>query len=326
MTQVACPSRGSPGNVTGQIDSGWLFGARPDGTLTAMAQSNSTPPASVPRRELAQILMDLREATGLTLKEVAGQVGVDHGHLSRVHRAQRGISAELLNKLLDLPYARVVTAEQRTRAFELLREDSTEEDPYKRHSGLLTPTQYGGYLQFERGASSLSAYELALLPGLLQTEEYASAVIEEMRPDLTRRGVSTLVEIRMQRQERLMGAGKEFRVVIDEAALRRPVVTAESMRRQLHRLVEAAEHPFVSVRFLPMNTGCHAGLYGSFMIMDFPSTPSVVWVEGLAESTYFAKRDHVERYITAFDNLWQRAAPLAADHDLIEKVIKELPT
>ncbi|MEU2607654.1 helix-turn-helix domain-containing protein [Streptomyces albus] len=292
-----------------------------------MAQSKSTVPASVPRRELAQILTDLREASGLTLKEIADQVGVDHGHLSRVHRALRGISEELLGKLLDRPYAHVATDDERTRAFELLRADLAEEDPYKRHSTLLTPTQYGGYLKFEAGATSLRAYELALIPGLLQTEEYAAAVIEAMRPDLSKKGVATLVEIRMQRQERLMGGGKAFHVVIDEAALRRPVVSAEPMRRQLRRLVEVAEHPFVSVRFLPMNTGCHAGLYGSFMIMGFSEpTPSVVWVEGLAESTYFAKQDHVERYATAFDSLWQRGVPLAADHDFVEKVIKELPT
>ncbi|MEV7157103.1 helix-turn-helix transcriptional regulator [Streptomyces misionensis] len=292
-----------------------------------MAQTKSMVPASVPRRELAQVLKDLRAASGLTLKEVAEQTGVDHGHLSRVERATRGVSEELLGKLMDRPYAHLVTTDERNRAFELLRADLAEEDPYKRHSNLLTPTQYGGYLKFEAGAAALSAYELALLPGLLQTEEYASAVIEAMRPDLGKRGVTTLVEIRMQRQERLIGAGKAFRVVIDEAALRRPVVAGEPMKRQLHRLIEVVEYPFVSVSLLPMTTGCHAGLYGSFMIMDFPEpTPSVVWVEGLAESTYFAKQDHVDRYVTAFESLWERAVPLAADSDLVEKVIKELPT
>ncbi|MET9119525.1 helix-turn-helix transcriptional regulator [Streptomyces longwoodensis] len=292
-----------------------------------MAQTKSTVAASVPRRELAQVLKDLRAASGLTLKEVAEQAGVDHGHLSRVERATRGISEELLRKLLDRPYARLVTADEQSRAFELLRADLTEEDPYKRHSSLLAPTQYGGYLKFEAGAVALSAYELALLPGLLQTEDYASAVIEGMRPDLSKRGIATLVEIRMQRQERLIGAGKEFRVVIDEAAVRRPVVAGDPMKRQLNRLIEVVEYPFVSVSLLPMTTGCHAGLYGSFMIMDFPEpTPSVVWVEGLAESTYFAKQDHVERYTTAFESLWERALPLTADSDLVAKVIKELHT
>jgi transcriptional regulator with XRE-family HTH domain len=312
--------------VTGQIDLGRLFGPQTDGTLAPMAQTKSMVPASVPRRELAQLLKDLRAASSLTLKEVAEQAEVDHGHLSRVERATRGISKELLGKLLDRPYARLATADERTRAFELLRADLAEEDPYKRHSNLLTPTQYGGYLKFEAGASALSAYELALLPGLLQTEEYAAAVIEAMRPDLSKRGVATLVDIRMQRQQRLIGAGKAFRVVIDEAALRRPVVAGEPMKQQLNRLIEIVEYPFVSVSLLPMTTGCHAGLYGSFMIMDFPEpTPSVVWVEGLAESTYFAKQDHVGRYVTAFESLWEHAVPLAADSDLIEKVIKELP-
>lgn len=327
VTRVACPSRRSSGNVTGQIDSHWLSPPGPGGRLTAMAQSKSKVPASVPRRELAQILKDLRAASGLTLKQVAEQVGVDHGHLSRVERATRGISEELLGKLLNCPYAQLVSGDERDRAFELLHADLAEEDPYKRHSNLLTPTQYGGYLKFEAGASSLSAYEIALVPGLLQTKEYAAAVIEAMRPDLNSHGAATLVEIRRQRQERLLGAGKPFKVVIDEAALRRPVIAGEAMKRQLQRLIEVVEYPFVSVSFLPMTTGCHAGLYGSFMIMDFPEpTPSVVWVEGLAESTYFAKQDHVDRYMKAFDSLWERAVPLTADSDLVENVIKELPT
>ncbi|MFE4831231.1 helix-turn-helix domain-containing protein [Streptomyces sp. NPDC056672] len=290
-----------------------------------MAQSKSTVPASVPRRELAQILWDLRAAAGLTLAEVALTAGVDHGHLSRVERATRGISEDLLTKLLDQCYAYQVTGSERQRMFDLLHADLAEKDPYKRHSSLLTPTQYGGYLKFEAGACALRAYELALVPGLVQTEEYARAVILAMRPDLNRRQVDTLVTIRCQRQERLIGAGKTFQAVVDEAALRRPVGSPELMSRQVQRLMEVAELASVSVSFLPMDTGCHSGLYGSFMIMDFPKpTPSVVWVEGLAESTYFAKQEHVDAYCRAFDNLWQRAVPFAADLDRVEKVIKEL--
>lgn len=301
-----------------------MFEIGADGTLAAMAQSKSTVPASVPRRELAQMLKELRAAAGLTLAEAAGKVGVDHGHLSRVERATRGISEELLTKLLEQCYSDLTTAPERERAFDLLRSDSAEENPYKRHSSLLAPTQYGGYLKFEAGASALRAYELALVPGLVQTEEYATAVIRDMRPDLTPQQVATLVAIRRQRQERLVGTGKTFHAVIDEAALRRPVGPPGLMKRQLRRLVEVVEHPSVSVSFLPMETGCHAGLYGSFMIMDFPApTPSVVWVEGLAESTYFAKQEHVDAYCKAFDNLWQRAVPFAADLDRFEKVIKE---
>ncbi|MCA1217364.1 helix-turn-helix domain-containing protein [Streptomyces sp. 8L] len=290
-----------------------------------MVQSKSTVPASVPRRELAQILKDLRVASGWTLKQVADEAGVDHGHLSRVERATRGISEELLGKLMDGPYEQLASVGERDRAFELLHADLAEEDPYKRHSHLLTPTQYGGYLKFEAGASSFSAYEIALIPGLLQTKEYAAAVIEAMRPDLNSRGVTTLVEIRMQRQERLLGGHKPFKVVIDEAALRRPVIASEAMKRQLQRLIDIVEYPSVSVSLLPMTTGCHAGLYGSFMIMDFPEpTPSVVWVEGLAESTYFAKQDHVDSYMAAFDSLWEWAVPLTAGSALVENVIKEL--
>lgn len=290
-----------------------------------MAQSKSTVPASVARRELAQLLKELRTASGRTLVEVASVAGVDRGHLSRVERATRGVSEEVLTRLLDDCYASLVSGSEREKIFDLLRADSAEEDPYRRHSGLLNPTQYGGYLKFEAGAMGLRAYELALLPGLVQTEEYAEAVIRAMRLDLTAREVKTLVTIRMERQARLLGAGKVFQAVVDEAALRRPVGPPALMKRQLERLLEVAEFSTVSLRLLPLETGCHAGLYGPFMIMDFPvPNPSVVWVEGLAESSYFSKREHVETYCEAFNSLWQRAIPLATALDRVEKVIKEL--
>ncbi|WP_326812459.1 Scr1 family TA system antitoxin-like transcriptional regulator [Streptomyces scopuliridis] len=290
-----------------------------------MAQSKSTVPASVARRELAQLLKELRAASGRTLVEVASVAGVDRGHLSRVERATRGVSEQLLTRLLDDCYSALVSVSEREKMFHLLSADSAEEDPYRRHSGLLNPTQYGGYLKFEAGASGLRAYELALLPGLVQTAEYAEAVIRAMRPDLTAREVKTLVTIRMERQARLLGTGKVFLAVVDEAALRRPVGPAALMKRQLERLLEVAEVSSVSLRLLPLETGCHAGLYGSFMIMDFPApNPSVVWVEGLAESSYFLKREHVETYREAFNSLWQRAVPLVTALDRVEKVIKEL--
>lgn len=302
-----------------------LFLSWAGGTLTAMAPTNDVP-ASVFRRELGVRLRDLRTESGLTLVEVGELVGVHHGHLSRIERAKRPTTERLVQDLLDKAYPGLVTPDSRLQILELVRADLAEEDPHPRHRALLNSTQIGGYLRLERSARKLKAYELALVTGLLQTAEYAEAVIRAMRPDLTAGEVRALVSVRMKRQERLIGAdGAILEAVIDEAALRRPVGPPDLMKGQMERLLAMAEHETVSVRLLPLETGCHAGLYGSFMIMDFPApNPSVVWVENLAHSMYFEDRKHVEPYNEAFNGLWQKALPPAEAVSRIEKVIKEL--
>ena len=313
------------GNVSGHIDPQRLFLDPAGVTLAAMAPTNDVP-ASVFRRELGGRLKDLRTESGLTLVEVGRLVGVHHGHLSRIEHAKRATTEKLVLNLLDKAYPDLVTADNRLQILDLLRADLVEEDPHPRHRALLNSTQIGGYLRLERSARKLKAYELALVTGLLQTAEYAEAVIRAMRPDLTAGEVRALVSVRMERQKRLIGTGGAIlEAVIDEAALRRPVGPSELMKSQMERLLDMAEQQTVSVRLLPLEIGCHAGLYGSFMIMEFPApNPSVVWVENLAHSMYFEDRKKVEPYKEAFNGLWQRTLPTAEAVSRIEKVIKEL--
>ncbi|MBZ3908457.1 MULTISPECIES: helix-turn-helix domain-containing protein [Streptomyces] len=290
-----------------------------------MAPTNEVP-ASVFRRELGLRLKDLRKESGLTLAEVGKLVGVHHGHLSRIERGQRATTERLVQDLLDKAYTDLVTDVSRMQILDLVRADSVKEEPHPRHRALLASTQIGGYLRLERSARKLKAYELALVTGLLQTDEYAEAVIRPMRPDLTAGEVRALVKVRMKRQEWLLGAdGATLEAVIDEAALRRPVGPPDLMKRQMEHLLSMAEHDRVSVRLLPLETGVHAGLYGSFMVMDFPApNPSIVWVEGLAHSLYFEDRERVEPYDEAFNGLCKKALPPAEAVSRIEKVIKEL--
>lgn len=147
------------------------------------------------------------------------------------------------------------------------------------------------------------------MPGLLQTEAYAREIITEMRPDLSARQVQALVDVRMRRQEMLdTENAPTLWAVIDEAAIRRHISSAEVARQQLERLVHASEHPRITIQFLPFTAGAHAGLYGSFMLMDFPApTPEVVWVENLTNSVCFEDPGDVDRYIEVFDHLRSRA-------------------
>ncbi|WP_374227448.1 DUF5753 domain-containing protein [Streptomyces sp. AC512_CC834] len=121
-----------------------------------------------------------------------------------------------------------------------------------------------------------------LVPGLLQTEDYARAVIAQMRPDLTPDQVDALVKVRMERQ-----AGREsgehpatLWAVLDEAVLHRVIGSPAVMRQQCAHLVQAGEQPNVTVQFLPFSLGAHPGLYGPFVILTFPRpTAPLVWLE-----------------------------------------------
>jgi hypothetical protein len=144
---------------------------------------------------------------------------------------------------------------------------------------VLTPTRYDGYLALEADATHLASYQPMLVPGLLQTEDYARAVISQMKKDLSPSQVESLVRVRMERQRSRLGGEAPARLwaILDEAVLRRMVGSVEVMREQMRKLLEASEHPNVIVQLLPFSLGAHPGLYGPFVILSFPDpAPSLV--------------------------------------------------
>ncbi|MER6386746.1 Scr1 family TA system antitoxin-like transcriptional regulator [Streptomyces sp. NPDC001127] len=150
-----------------------------------MALKKSLVPQSVYRRQLAACLKELRDATGLTLTAVADQLEVNQGSLSRIENGERGTTAVLVRAPLDL-YG-VEDEDRRSDVLDLVRADKEQQKPWwRKYSTVLTPTRYGGYLTLEAGATHLASYQPMLVPGLLQTEDYARAVISQMRKDLGR--------------------------------------------------------------------------------------------------------------------------------------------
>src|SRR5690606_35955270 len=166
---------------------------RVDGQTASMALKRKLVPQSVYRRQLATRLRELREASGLTLTEVSEQIEVNQGSLSRIETGERGTTPVLLRALLDC-YA-VTDTELRDDILDLVRSDKEQQKPWWRtYSTVLTPTRYDGYLALEAGAVALANYQPLLVPGLLQTEDYARAVIAQMRPDLGADQVDALVK------------------------------------------------------------------------------------------------------------------------------------
>jgi transcriptional regulator with XRE-family HTH domain len=299
-----------------------------------MPETNGAP-WSLTLNEVGARLQELREARDLTLAAVAQLlhergVKTDASALSRVEGGKRRtVSRELVDALFAIYEA---DSQTRDEVVGLLAVETTpggrQRRPalWRRHAGLLGPMAFESYLKLEPRASLIRNYEPALVPGLLQTSDYASHVIAGIRAELTPAEVRGLVDVRMDRQRKLAnGALQGFQALIESAALRRMVGGRDIMRAQVRHLLEASEEPRNSVRVLPEKIGCHPGLAGAFVLMSFPEAArDIVWIETMTRSVYVEDEEDVARYSEAFGGLWERALDAEATRAHLGQVIKEL--
>ncbi|WP_035847311.1 helix-turn-helix domain-containing protein [Kitasatospora azatica] len=290
-----------------------------------MAPKRSPALKSVYRRQLASRLKELRERADLTMAEVAAAIEVNQGSLSRIESGDRGTSPILVKAMLDC-YG-VTDPVVREDILDLVRADAAQRQQWwRKYSAVINTTRYGGYLALESSASSLHNYEPTLMPGLLQTEEYARKVITAMRVDLTPDQVEDLVKVRMARKKLLEGPDAcKLWAVIDEAAIRRIEDSPAVLKGQLEHLVVMGDRMNVTIQLMPFSAGFHPGLDGSFVLMGFaPPNPDVVWVENGPNSVYFEGSADVERYTGVFDHLRARALGPPETRSRIYRMIEEL--
>ncbi|MDA5146567.1 helix-turn-helix transcriptional regulator [Streptomyces sp. AD681] len=290
-----------------------------------MALKRKLVPQSVHRRQLATRLRELREASGLTLTEVSERIEVNQGSLSRIETGERGTTPVLVRALLDC-YA-VTHTELRDDILDLVRADKEQQKPWwRKYSTVLALTRYDGYLALEASAVGLANYQPLLVPGLLQTEDYARAVIAQMRPELTSVQVDALVKVRMERQDsRLSGEhSTDLCAVLDEAVLHRVIGSPAVMRQQFAHLVQAGEQPNVTIQLLPFSAGAHPGLYGPFVILTFPQpTGPLVWLENPNNSVYLEAESDIQNYNDIFDKLRASALSPAETRNYLTRTAEE---
>lgn len=189
------------------------------------------------------------------------------------------------------------------------------------------PNPYEVYIGLEAGAASIRNFEPIVIPGLLQTADYARAMIRSGPRELDRDEVERLVEVRVARQEILARDDRpRLWAVVDEAAVRRAVGGPDVMRGQLRHLIDSAEHGKTTIQVVPFSAGAHAGTTGPFVILDFPepTDPAVVYVETLAGDIYLEEHADVSRYTLAFDRLLAAALHPDDSVHLIEQAISEI--
>lgn len=285
----------------------------------------SNPPGPNPTlrgRRLAVELLRHREASGLSREEVARRLEWSASTVFRIETGRSRPQPGNVRALLDL-YG--VTGSGRDGLIQLARE---ARQPGWWHSFRdVLPNPYEVYIGLEEGASSIRNFEPVAIPGLLQTADYARAMIRSGPRELDRDEVERLVEVRVARQEVLARDDRpRLWAVVDEAAVRRAVGGGDAMRGQLRHLIDSAEHGKTTVQVVPFTAGAHAGTTGPFVILDFPepTDPAVVYVETLAGDIYLEEHDDVSRYTLAFDRLLAAALHPDDSVHLIEQAISSM--
>jgi transcriptional regulator with XRE-family HTH domain len=269
-------------------------------------------------RRLAMELQRRREATGMSREEVSRQLEWSTSTVFRIETGRNRPQPGNVRALLEL-YG--VTGPERDGLIQLTR-DARKPGWWHSFRDVL-PNPYEVYIGLEAGAASIRNFEPVVVPGLLQTADYARATFRNGPRELDRDEVDRRVEVRLARQEILTREERpRLWAVIDETVIRRLVGGSDVMRGQLNHLTDAAQQGKTTIQVVPYRAGAHAGTTGPFVILDFeePTDPTVVYVETLAGDIYLEERSDVNRYTLAFDRLV--AAALHPDESvrLIEQV------
>lgn len=283
------------------------------------AQPGSGP--TVLRMLLGSQLRRLREGKGITREEAGYTIRASGSKISRMELGRVSFKERDVVDLLAL-YG---VGAKETATLVALAKDANSPGWWHKYGDVL-PDWFQVYVGLEEAAALIRLYEVQFVPGLLQTEDYARAVIRLGQPTAPPQEIEQRVSLRMARQELLTKqGGPRLWAVMDEAALRRPIGGEEVMRAQLSRLIEAAREPNITLQVLPFRSGGHAAEAGAFAIMRFPETdlPDVVYLEQLTSALYLDKREDVERYTEAMERLSVEGEPPERTVDILSGMLEE---
>jgi len=274
------------------------------------------------RIALGAQLRRLREDSRVTVAEAAEAIRATHSKISRLERGRSGAKQRDVADLLTL-YGMTDEA-QREELLALARQANTP-GWWQPYSDVL-PSWFELYLGLEKAASIIRLYEMQFVHGLLQTEEYARAVILISNAHAPADEIERRVSVRMKRQQLLtQPAAPQVWAVLDEAALRRWPAGPGVVRAQLEHLLQVTELPNVTLQVVPFEVGPHAAAGGPFTILRFPEPdlPDMVYLEQLNSAVYLDHPDDVIDYVTVMDQLAVRARTGPDSKDMISALLKQ---
>ncbi|AIR99705.1 DNA-binding protein [Streptomyces glaucescens] len=279
-------------------------------------------PGSVVRRMLlGSQLRRLREARGITREAAGYHIRASESKISRMELGRVSFKTRDVEDLLTL-YG--ITDENERGSLVSLAREANVAGWWHSYSDVL-PSWFPTYVGLEGAASLIRAYEVQFVHGLLQTEEYARAVVRRGMKGASEADVERRVALRLERQKHLVAENApDFHIVLDEAALRRPYGDREVMRGQLQHLIEISERPNVRLQIMPFSFGGHSGESGAFTILSFPESDlsDVVYLEQLTSALYLDKAEDVAQYETALKELQQDSPGPAESRDLLRGLLQ----
>ncbi|MGA2830353.1 MAG: helix-turn-helix transcriptional regulator [Streptosporangiaceae bacterium] len=281
-----------------------------------MAEGSPT----VRRRELGALLRRLREEQGMSVKQVTEHLMCSPSKVSRIETGQRGAT---LRDVRDLCNFYSVTDEvERERLMRLAREGKEQGwwQPYD--------LPYSTYVGLEAEARLIRDYQSSVVPGLLQTADYARAGHEGAMPRLSSDVIDQRVQARLARQALLtQNAPPKFQAVLDEAVLHRAVGGPRVMSAQLRKILELSALPNVTVQVIPYAVGAHPAVESNFNLLQLaPPAPGVIFVEGLVGSIYLEREEDLARYDRIFTRLQEISLNPKDTADLIAEIRERYET
>jgi transcriptional regulator with XRE-family HTH domain len=264
-------------------------------------------------------LRRMREARGISAQEAARAIRGSESKISRIELGRNSVREIDIADLLTL-YGITDWAERE----QLLSLASRANQPgwwHQYHDVL--PSWFQSYVGLEESAESIRSYDAQFVPGLLQTEEYAAAVLA--LGDFALDEAERLVVLRKERQRRFTSGAVRLWAIIDEVALRRPVGGTAVLRAQIDYLIEACQQERLTLQVTPFAAVGHAAP-GAFSILRFPDPdmPDMVYVENLASALYIDKPPEVGRYLLAMERLSIISAPPADSAEILRTIVTNL--
>lgn len=267
-------------------------------------------------------LRELREKAGHSFDHAAKALRVNQTTVRRMERAEVGLKPVYVEKLLQTYGA----SPKETEDFLAMVDEANRPGWWHKFRDVL-PDWFTLYVSLEGAASLIRAYEPHCVPGLLQTEAYARALLRAGFPSASEEELDRRVALRRGRQELLTGPeAPHLWAVVDETVLRRPVGGADVMREQLDRLAAATELPHVKLQVLPLAADPHPAMYGPFQLFRFraPELPDIVYTENLTGALYLDDRGDISAYRKALDHMCTQAPPPRRTAQLLRDVRKEI--
>jgi transcriptional regulator with XRE-family HTH domain len=267
------------------------------------------------RLQLGATLRRWREAANISREDAAKELECS---VSKITKIEIGSAAPTILEAKALLRLYEASVEETDAALALTRE-ARKRDPVR------VPDWVRAAYGLEAQAAEIQTFEQDLVPGLLQTDDYARAVTAAADPTRSASEVERMVRLRRERRARLLGeAPPQLSVVLDEAVIRRKVGGAEVMHEQLAQLIELAALPTVSLQVLPYDVGAHAAMGSAFTILRMPEGEHVVYLEDLWSADYVKGRQQVSAYSVVFDRITEVALDEKGTVAMIERVMGEL--